>query len=98
MTVSSERLSENQLRSQLQQALKKVEVGALYAHYRDPHNPYKVLGLALLEDSQEVAVIYQKEHEPNTLTTLPWIRPLSSWLENVDFEGTQVPRFQKKTA
>lgn len=83
--------TESQLQALLKEASQKVEVGAYYAHYRNLKEPYKVLGLCLLEGTEEVAVLYQKEGKD----ALPWVRALSSWQESVLVEGKAVPRFQK---
>jgi hypothetical protein len=95
MAVSSEHLSEKELLDQLEQARKEVVVGALYVHYRDRRNPYRVIDLAILEASQEPSVLYKKESASSDLSSITWVRPLSSWLEKVDFEGSMVSRFQK---
>lgn len=74
-------------------ASEKVEVGAYYYHYKSPGKRYQVIDLAVLEANEEVAVLYRITDgaRPGTL----WIRPLASFLEEVDVEGTMVPRFQK---
>ena len=95
MVVSSEHLSEKELLAQLEQARKEVVVGDLYAHYRDLKNPYRVIDLAILEATQEPSVLYRKENASSALSSIVWVRPLSSWLEKVNFEGTMTPRFQK---
>lgn len=95
MSISTDHLSEGDLALQLEQAGKVIEVGGLYAHYRDPKSPYKVIALAIIEATQEVGVAYRKEFGSDVMRSITWIRPLTSWLEKVDFEGRIVPRFQK---
>jgi hypothetical protein len=72
----------------LDDAKKHVEIGARYVHYKDLNAPYTVMGIGLIESTQEPAVIYQKGF-------LTWIRPLTSWLETVDVEDAKIPRFQR---
>jgi hypothetical protein len=76
------------LLEQLSLAKKEVEVGSFYVHYRAKDKKYKVIGLGLLEASEEPAVIYEREG-------VVWIRAISSWLDKVECEGEMVSRFQK---
>lgn len=91
MTVSSKHLSEQELSSQLNQANGIVEVGAVYIHTRS-QNRYRVINLAVMEASQEIAVVYQKEGD---LSSPLWVRVLSSWTETQEIEGSLTARFQK---
>lgn len=93
--AASEHLSEEELLSQLEQAGQDVEVGALYAHYRDPKSCYRVVGLAIIEATQEVAVVYRKEVGSDALKSMTWVRPISSWLEKVSVGDSMVHRFQR---
>ena len=81
---------EDVLKQELAAAAEQVEVGALYAHYKHPELPYLIKGLAILESTEEVCVLYEAQHSGIT-----FIRPLSSWLETAEWEGVQVPRFGK---
>jgi hypothetical protein len=90
-----EHLSEEELLAHLKLAHKAVEIGAVYAHYRDPKSRYKVIGLSIIEATQEVGVMYQKTFGSEDLKSIVWIRPLSSWLENVSVDGKMIQRFQK---
>ena len=90
--MTQERLSEGELVSQLEAAHKVVEIGGVYAHYRDSESRYKVISLAIIEATQEVGVIYQKADAP-----MSWIRPISSWLEKIFIWNIFVQRFQLVT-
>lgn len=79
------------LTEKVQQAALRVEVGGRYAHYKDPAHTYRVLALAVLEATDEVAVVYAAEYADN----LSFVRPLESWVETVSFEGREVARYQK---
>lgn len=84
-------LPEETLAKRLEDARKLVEVGASYVHYKGPSRSYKVTGLALLEHSDEAAVIYEWEYGQR----LAFIRPLSDFLSEVEVGGARIPRFRK---
>jgi hypothetical protein len=81
------RLTEAELEDRLNNATKQVRVGNTYKHYKG--NKYEVIGIALLESNNEPCVIYRALYNPK----LTYIRPVSVWLELVDFKGKQVERF-----
>lgn len=83
--------SQSALAKELQDAASKVTVGVCYTHYKQPENTYKVTGLAILEATDEPCVIYQAEYGNN----ITFVRPLKSWLENVEWQGKKVKRFTK---
>lgn len=84
-----EKESQSQLSARLAKAAKQVTVGARYLHYKQLS--YKVLALALREKDNEPCVIYQAEYGDN----ITWIRPVSSWIEEVEVDGKKVKRFTK---
>ncbi|MES2199343.1 MAG: DUF1653 domain-containing protein [Chlamydiota bacterium] len=94
MIPSSTLSSEEVLLLQLAKAHDQVEVGAIYTHYRN-HTRYKVTGLAILEATQEVGVLYHQEAGSDPSKAIPWIRPISSFLEKVHTEDTLIHHFQK---
>ena len=59
-----------------------------YRHYKG--RDYTVLGVALHSETQEELVVYQPEYGDRRL----WVRPLQMFLETVELDGRQVPRFQ----
>lgn len=71
-------------------ASKTVRVGAIYRHYKYPKRKYKILMLAIQEDSQKVCVIYQDIARSDAP---PFVRNLESWEETVEWEGVITPRF-----
>lgn len=89
--MTPERKSYEQLKQELKEAADKVQVGVSYAHYKLPQLPYRVTGLAVMEASNEVAVLYQPLHEPD----VTFVRPVSAWLETVEHNGQTLPRFTK---
>lgn len=78
-----------ELENELTQARAHVVVGGLYYHYKHPETAYTVNGLSILEASDEVAVRYSLA----TNVAVEFVRPLSSWLETVEWQGTEMPRF-----
>lgn len=68
----------------------RVQVGGKYAHYKHPEQPYTVTGLAILEATDGVAVLYRVEEKGEQVT---FIRPLDDWLSTVEWNGRTVPRF-----
>ena len=84
-------VSQGELAHRLKEAGEKVTVDALYTHFKDPTKLYKVKLFAILEETEEAAVVY----EPQYMEGILFIRPLASWLDIVEWEGQSVPRFTK---
>lgn len=82
-------VSERKLTQRLVDAAEEVAIGCTYRHYKN--KLYTVLDLAILESNTEVCVIYQAQYGER----LKFIRVLSSWLEEVEYEGRVVKRFTK---
>jgi hypothetical protein len=81
-----------ELVKKLADAGREVEVGARYTHYKDPTKEYIVKSLALLEATDEVAVIYEGQYNTPRVS---FIRPLSSFCGTVEVNGIPTPRFTK---
>lgn len=64
-----------------------IRVGDTYRHYKG--GCYRVIALAVYKETMEPAVIYKGGGKGPS-----WVRPLASWLETVEVEGRQVPRFE----
>lgn len=80
----------DQLRDELNAALKVVKVNGVYGHFKDLNNKFRVIDLAFYENDEGLCVIYQSISEPE----LKFARPLSSWLERKEVDGKLVDRFQ----
>lgn len=63
----------------------------LYKHTKTGKH-YKVIGIALHSETQEEFVVYECQYE-NPRSKL-WIRPKEMFLEKVNINGKQVPRFE----
>jgi len=82
-------ISQKLLADKLAEAAKEVVIGARYKHYKDRY--YRVVAIALNEETLEPCVVYQAEYDEK----LTWIRPISDWLTEIEWQGKVVPRFTK---
>ena len=82
--------SVEELHQDLEKASLQVNIGGIYSHFKNSENLYQVKNLVILEETDEVAVEYSLKDFPEIV----FIRPLSSWLESVEWEGKTMPRFQ----
>jgi len=78
------------LQLSIQDASTHIDVGGQYVHYKHADAIYFITGFAILEATEEACVLYQSKD-----TGVTFIRPVSSWLEDVQHEGVSVPRFKK---
>lgn len=58
-----------------------------YRHYKGPE--YRVFAVARHSETEEEMVFYQALYGERGL----WVRPLSMFVETVEFDGETVPRF-----
>lgn len=58
-----------------------------YRHYKG--NEYIVIGVARHSETDEELVVYRQDYGERGL----WVRPLAMFLETVEIDGEQVPRF-----
>lgn len=73
--------SYEELTNRIEEARKKVVVGARYYHWKHPEVYYKILSVGFTEWAEEVVVIYQDENK------MTWVRRLEGeggWLTPVD--------------
>jgi hypothetical protein len=82
-------LTEAELLQKLQQAAEQVHIGARYRHYKDETHTYQVQGFAIIEATDEIGVVYKAEYGAG----LTFVRSLVSWLDKVEWGGTDVHRF-----
>lgn len=75
--------------------LNRPSLGEVYRHYKRGTS-YKIVCLAVLEATEEPCVVYEAL-DPEVEHRI-WVRPLSDFCEQVDFEGKKVPRFAKNTS
>ncbi len=77
------------LAKEIDDAKAKVHIGSRYMHYKGADKIYEVIGFGFLEATDELCVIYQARYGEG----LTFLRPLTVWLEQVEWEGRTVPRF-----
>ncbi|MFC1721033.1 DUF1653 domain-containing protein [Patescibacteria group bacterium] len=65
----------------------KIKLGK-YKHYKG--NEYDVIGVAKHSETLEEVVIYRALYGDGST----WVRPIEMFLETVEIEGKQVPRFE----
>lgn len=65
----------------------KLKLG-IYRHYKG--NKYDILGVARHSETLEELVVYRALYGNNDF----WVRPLTTFLEEVDVSGKQVRRFK----
>ncbi|MBY0377252.1 MAG: DUF1653 domain-containing protein [Gammaproteobacteria bacterium] len=65
----------------------KIEKG-IYEHYKKKH--YEVIDIARHSETLEYMVVYRMLADDFGL----WVRPASMFLEQVEIEGKQIPRFK----
>jgi hypothetical protein len=80
-----------ELAKEIEKAKLKVTVGAKYWHYKGRDKIYEIIGLGFLEANDELCVIYEAQYGER----ITFLRPVSIWLEHVEWEGKTVPRFTK---
>lgn len=80
-----------ELERQIKDAEAVIRVGGTYQHYKGADKLYKVLGIAVNEADEVLTVIYQAQYGKH----LTFLRPVTSWLETVEWNGEPVPRFKK---
>lgn len=61
----------------------------VYKHYKNKHE-YKIVCFARNEADGEDVVVYEGLYDKH----LVWVRPLSSFTENVEYESKIRPRFE----
>jgi len=79
----------NILANELKKAAEKVKVGGFYYHYKKPGDAYKVLNLAITEWDDKVCVIYEAQYGDRIV----FVRPLETWLDEVEWENKTVKHF-----
>ncbi|MBU3206409.1 DUF1653 domain-containing protein [Clostridium algidicarnis] len=68
---------------------RKIKPGTFYKHFKG--NYYKVIYIATHSETLEDMVVYQPQYGEMNI----WVRPLSMFLERVEFNGNMVNRFEE---
>lgn len=80
---------EFELAIELNNAEVAVPTGAFYSHYKTPEHIYQVIGHTVIEQSDEIGIIYRAQFGEY----LSFVRSLPRWLEQVEWQGKTTPRF-----
>jgi len=82
--MKTDHIPESELSKKLNDAKKLVKVGGTYFHYKNPAQFYKILNLAIDENTESVSVIYQALYGKKII----FIRTLDSFLTPSKFSLT----------
>jgi hypothetical protein len=82
-----DKLSFEELEKQINEAKQRVTPGSKWRHYKG--GEYTISNIVVMEENQQLAVVYTSMAHPE----VSFIRPLSVWVEQVEWEGKTVQRF-----
>lgn len=85
--MDTEKLPYDQLIDMLASGREKVQPGSKWQHYKG--NEYIVEKIVLIEATNEVSVLYSSVAHPQ----VPYVRPITSWLQTVEWNGQELARF-----
>ena len=68
-------------------------VKGLYEHFKGKH--YEVLDIALHSETLEPMVVYKALYASDLPYGTLWVRPLAMFQQQVNLNGTLVPRFRR---
>lgn len=78
----------NKIAPSLSLLSRTIKIDSLYEHYKG--NQYRVIALALHSETLEEMVVYEALYDKENI----WVRPLKMFLETVNIDGKEVPRFK----
>lgn len=67
----------------------RIPAGSTWRHYKG--TDYTIADIAIIEATNEVAVIYTSVDHPG----VSFVRPVRVWNEKIEWNGHVVPRFSK---
>lgn len=82
--------SYEELQTMLTDAADQVPLGSIWKHYKDSEAAYEIKDIVIIESTKEVGVVYEPESQPG----VKFVRPLSEFFEDVEFEGKTIKRFK----
>ncbi len=86
-----EHKSSEVLREELKNAGIQVPTGTLWSHFKNPEHYYEITGLVVIEETDEIGVLYKATFEPTKGIT--FLRPLESFLGYKETDNGKVKRF-----
>ena len=70
---------------------RSILMNRLYRHFKG--DLYRTIDIVRHSETEEDMILYRKEGPNGPTMHMPWVRPLSMWLEEVQRDGYQGPRF-----
>lgn len=83
--------SHDELNQKIEAAKKLVTIGGIYKHYKFPERDYLVENICTQEATEKICIVYK---DRNFVNAISFVRDLDSWLEQVEWQGSIVPRFK----
>lgn len=65
------------LEEKLNKGFKKVKVGEIYFHYKNPDNYYVIESIGFIEATETVSIVYRALYGKGII----WVRPLEEFLQ-----------------
>lgn len=89
-------LKEDEEKNNKAKSKEAIVIGGVYQHFKG--GEYKVLAIVKHSESQQEMVLYvQIKRRPfcpdPVIGDNMWVRPIHMWLEDVEYQGSIVPRF-----
>lgn len=81
--------SQADLLKKQESALRRIKIGQLYYHYKNPKKLYVVEFVGLLEETEEPCVAYRSLYGQGLL----WIRSVKDFLSKIEINKRIVSRF-----
>ena len=67
--------------------LDRPKDGQIFQHYKG--GKYEIVATGFLEDSEAPCIVYR-----SLLKNIVWVRTAKNFLENVEYNGSEQPRFK----
>lgn len=81
--------SQAELKLEIIEAGKRVKIGGIYAHYKNPSHTYSVLDLAVNTEYDSIWVMYKSLYEEQLI----FLRSVDEWCDDVEKDGRMMKRF-----
>jgi len=79
------------LNKEISEVKKLVPIGSLWAHFKSPDHNYEVTGIAVIESTDGIGVLYKSTFKPTKGIT--FLRPIESFLSDKETKDGRVKRF-----
>ena len=75
----------------MQELISQIKPGEIWRHYKN--KDYRILAVSCYSEDLSWYVVYEALYD-NQVSKI-WHRPLKMFLEEVEIDGTNVPRFKR---